>query len=42
LILRLNALFGGVKHPDPTVADAATKAKRFIRRFFCSPAITKI
>jgi hypothetical protein len=34
LFFWLNALFGGVKHPDPTVADAATKAKRLIRRGF--------
>ncbi len=34
LIFRLNPLFGGVTDPDPTVADAAAKAKRLIRRCF--------
>jgi hypothetical protein len=30
----LNALFGGVKHPGPTVTDAATKAKSLICKYF--------
>jgi hypothetical protein len=35
----LNTLFGGVTDPDPTVADAATKATRLIANGFCRAGV---